>query len=228
MVKQHLKRLSSPNTWPIKRKVNTFITRPNPGPHKMEHQLAIAVILRDILGVVNTTKEVKYVLHNGDCLVDGKVIRDNKRPVGLMDVISLPKQDNNYRVLINKKNKLTVKKISSKEATIKISKVMGKSTLVGGKVQLNTLDGRNFLIEKDSYSIGDSLVVSLPDQKILDHLKLEQGATILLDAGNHVGEIGTVDSVDGTNVIVRIKDTVFSTKRRFAIVIGKDKPIIGL
>jgi len=106
MVKQHLKRLASPRTWPIAKKTLTFIARPNPGPHKLEHQIPITVFLRDLVELVMTSKEVKQILHNKDCLVDGTICHDNKRPVGLMDIVSLPKAKENFRLLINKKNTL--------------------------------------------------------------------------------------------------------------------------
>ena len=137
MTKSHLKRLASPRTWPIMKKTLTYVSRPFPGPHKMEHQVSITVFLRDMVSVLKTAKEVKYVLHNKDCLIDGKVCNDDKRPVGLFDVVSLPKLKKHFRILINDKNKLYGKEISDKEAKLKVSKLTGKSTLKKGLTQLN-------------------------------------------------------------------------------------------
>jgi len=116
MVKQHLKRLASPRTWPIAKKISVFVARPNPGPHKLEHQVPITVFLRDIVGVAQNTKEVKRMLHLKKVLVDGSVIHDNKRPVGLMDVVSIPEAGLYYRILISKKNKLYALPISEEES----------------------------------------------------------------------------------------------------------------
>lgn len=228
MVKQHLKRLASPRTWPIKKKTITFVARPNPGPHSMDYQLPISVFLRDVVEVVRTNKEVKYILHNGDCLIDGTLCRDDKRPVGLFDVVSLPKIKKHYRILINDKNKLHAVEVSEAESKTKISKITGKTTLKGNVTQLNTLDGRAYRVEKDTYKRGDVLLIELPSQKISQHIPFEQGSKILLIGGSHVGHTGVVDAVEGENIVVRDNDYVFKTKRGYAVVVGKDKPVITL
>jgi len=229
MTKSHLKRLSSPRTWPIAKKALTFIARPFPGPHKVSHQVPITVFLRDMVKIAKTSKEVKRILHLKKCLIDGTVAHDNKRPAGLFDIISLPEAELFYSIGINDKNKLYPISITEKESKQKISKVMNKTSLKGGKTQLNTLDGRSFLVDEAiKYSVGDSLIVSLPEQKIVDSLPMKAGAAIVLDAGSHVGVIGTVEAIDGTTIVVKTNDNVFSTKRRYAVVIGKDKPIITL
>jgi len=227
MVKLHLKRLASPKTWPIAKKTLTFVARPFPGPHKIEHQIPISVLLRDVLGIVSTQKEVKFILHNKQCLIDGNVCHENKRPVGLFDVVSLPKAKQFFRVLISKKNKLIAVPILEKEASVKPSKIIKKTILKNGKVQLSTSDGRSILVDDaKKYGIGDSLVLNLPDQKITDHLPLKPNMTIFLTAGNNVGLTGTIDAVNGGVVIVKSGDNVFKTKRAYALVVGKDKPII--
>lgn len=227
MTKSHLKRLASPKTWPIMKKTLTYISRPFPGPHKMEYQIPITVFLRDMVSLLKTKKEVKYVLHNKDCLVDGKLCHDDKRPVGLFDVVSLPKLKKHYRILINSKNKLYGKEISDKEATLKISKLTGKTSLKKGLVQLNTLDGRSIITDKKA-KVADSLVISLPDQKITDVLSLEKGASILLIGGSHVGVVGSIESIEGRTIIVKSGDSVLKTMKRFAVVVGKTKPAIEL
>lgn len=229
MTKSHLKRLSSPRTWPIAKKTLTFIARPFPGPHKISHQVPITVFLRDMVKIANTTKEVKRILHLKKCLIDGTVAHDNKRPAGLFDIISLPEADLFYSIAINTKNKLYPISITEKESHKKISKIMKKTSLKGGKTQLNTLDGRSILVDDATkYSVGDSLVLNLPDQKIVDSLPMKEGASIILDAGSHVGALGTVQAINGATIVVKTNDKVFSTKRRYAVVIGKDKPIITL
>lgn len=229
MVKLHLKRLASPKTWPIPKKAITFIARPFPGPHKIEHQIPISVFLRDMVDVVKTQKEVKFVLYNKDCLIDGKVCHDNKRPVGLFDVVSLPKAKQFFRVLISDKNKLFAISVDEKESSLKISKVSKKTILKSGKVQLNTSDGRSILVDDTKkYSIGDSLVLSLPDQKITDHLPLQPNMAIFLEAGRHVGVVGSIESIEGNTFVVKSGDDVFKTKKSYAIVVGKSKPIIAL
>lgn len=226
MVKQHLKRLGSPNSWPIAKKTLTFIARPLPGPNNKHHHLPIAVALRDLVGVVATTKEAKFILRNKDCLIDQKPVFDNKQPIGLLGVISLHKLKESYRLTITKKNKLRAIKIEEKEAKQKITKIIGKTSLSKGKTQLNLFDGRNLIVEKDTFAVGDSLCIELPSQKIIKHVPLKKGALIFLDGGSHVGTIAVVSAVDNETITVEKDDALFKTKRKYAIVIGVDKPLI--
>lgn len=229
MVKQHLKRTASPKSWPIEKKSLTFIARPHPGPHPLEHQLSLVVVLRDAVKLVDTAKDVRQIVHNKDCLVDGVVCHDYRRPVGLMDVISLPKADVYYRILISKKNKLYALKIPKKEAHLKPCKIVGKTTLKKGLVQLNTSDGRNFLVkEKDTYIVGDTIMVDLSKQSIVSRLPFESGASLFLVRGGHVGKTGTLTAVDRDTITVKIRDGQFRTKKRFAFVVGKEKPQVTL
>ncbi|MBN1175217.1 30S ribosomal protein S4e [Candidatus Woesearchaeota archaeon] len=226
MVKNHLKRLASPKTWPIGKKVLTFVARPMPGAHKDTHQVPITVFLRDMVKVVDNVKEVKFVLHNKDCLVDGAAIHDNKRGVGIFDTIALPKLNKYYRVCITNKNKLSLIEIDEKESTQKVCKITGKKVLKGNKIQLNTEDGRNFLVDKDAYKVGDSVITELPKQKITSHLPLDKGALVYLIEGTQVGNVATVEAVEETVITIKIGDKVVRTQKDYAVVIGKDKPLL--
>lgn len=229
MVKQHLKRYAAPRSWPIERKRITFIARPLPGAHKLEHQIPVSVALREMIKAVDTKKEAKFVLHNKDCLVDGKHVYDEKVPVGLFDVISLPKLKQQYRISMTIKNKLCAVPVDAKEANTKISKIIGKTTLPKGKVQLNLNDGRNILVsDAKKYSVGDSLHLEVPSQKILAHLKLEKGALVFFDAGTKVGTQASVESIEDDIVIIKTDKGVLRTKKEYAVVIGKDKPLMTL
>lgn len=229
MVKQHLKRLASPRTWAIKKKNITFITRPNPGPHKIDYQMPVNVVLRDLIGVANSTKEVKFILHNKDCSIDGVLCHDYRRPVGLMDSISIKSTGKNYRMLINKKNKLSLVEIDAKDAASKLVKIRKKTSLKGNKVQLNFTDGRNILIDDvKKYNVGDSLKIDLPSQKITEHLALQKGMTVLLTSGVHAGEKAVIESIEEAKIIVKMDKGTFTTNKEFGFVVGKDKPVITL
>jgi small subunit ribosomal protein S4e len=228
MTTSHLKRLASPKTWPIHKKTLTFVTRPQPGPHKMEHQLPISVILRDLLGVVSSNKEAKRVLHNKDCLIDGTNAYDDKRPAGIMDVVSIPSTGKNYRIVVNKKNKLVAIEVSGKEANQKTVTVMRKTILKGGKVQVSTNDGRNFLVEKDEFKVGDGLLIEVPSQKIIQKLPLEKGAVIKLTGGSHVGTLGTVEKIENEIIYFKTDKEQFHTHKKYAMVVGEGKPAITI
>jgi len=229
MATSHLKRLNAPKTWKIQRRVLTFITRPNPGAHTMALCMPINLVLRDMLTHATTTKEVRTILLAKEALVDGNAVSDKKYQIGLFDTLELPKLSESYRMLIDEKGYLTLLKIDKKEAHIKPCKILNKSVIKGGKVQLNLDGGINIIVEKDSYKTGDSVILDLPSKNILEHIKLEKGAHIFLYAGKHVGDNGVVEDIKQDSISYKLKDgSVVETLKKYAIVIGKDKPAISL
>ena len=95
MGKNHLKRLNAPKTWPISRKGSKWITKQNPGPHKLNESMPLNIIIRDLLIYAKTTKEVKNILSNKDILINKRVIKEKKFPVGTFDIIEIPKTKEN-------------------------------------------------------------------------------------------------------------------------------------
>ncbi|MEK9697836.1 MAG: 30S ribosomal protein S4e, partial [Candidatus Poseidoniales archaeon] len=73
MSSNHLKRLAMPRSWPITRKTDIWVSRPNPGAHSLDLCIPVGVVIRDILQFANTMREVRYILQAGKVSVDGKV-----------------------------------------------------------------------------------------------------------------------------------------------------------
>src|SRR3989344_1021916 len=161
MSKKHLKRLAAPRTWPIQRKTNKWITKPNPSGHSIDKTMPINLILKEILKLTKTTQETKKILNQKKVLINKKPIKNIKFPVSLMDILEIPKINKYYRVLFNKKGKLILHPIEKEEASIKLSKIINKTLLKHKKLQLNLDDGRNILIDKEEYKTGDTIVFDL-------------------------------------------------------------------
>jgi len=225
MVKRHLKSLNAPRSWDILRKENTFTTRPNPGAHSFKLGTSINHVLKKELKVTSITKESQNIINNKDCLVNGKPVKDVHTIVGLMDVISLPKLKKSFRMTLNNKGKLSFVEIDDKEAGLKLSKVVGKTKIKGGKTQINTLDGRNILVKDDNYNTSDTIVIELPSQKIKKHVAFGEGATVMLTGGKHSGSIGKIEKVDNNTIFFKSNqdDKTYETLKKFVFVLGKDK-----
>jgi small subunit ribosomal protein S4e len=191
----HIKRLSIPAQWSMSRKDNKFAIHPSPGAHPVEGCIPIQVLLRNVLGVVESAREARIVLNSGKVLVDRKPRKDPGYPVGLMDVVELPDSGLSYRVVSGAKG-LSLEKIDSGDAAWKLCRIRGKTTLRKGIQQLNLHDGRNMLIKKDTFGTGDTLKISLPEQKILRHYRLEKGAHAFVSAGRNIGIRGRVTMIE--------------------------------
>ena len=224
---KHLSRLATPKSWKIKKKGIKWVTRPLPGPHSIRLGIPLNIILRDILNYAKTNKEVKNILNNQEIFVDGKRRKEPRFIVGLMDVLSIAKIKTSYRVLINKKGYLVLKQIDEKEEKIKPCKIVGKKS-VEKKIQLNLYDGKNILVDKDNYKVGDSVVIELPSQKILNHFKFEKNSSVYLTSGKYVGSVGILQDITNDKITFAVSGENHITLKKFAFVVGKEKPIISI
>ncbi len=188
----HIKRLSVPHSWPTARKGTTYLTKPLPGQHSLGRCLPVAVIFRELLQCTQTKRETRRVLAEGVVLVDKKPVKDHRYGIGLLDRFEITKTGENYTMLLNENGRLCLRKVAKADMSTKPCKIIGKKILKGKKVQLNLYDGKNILVDKDTYRVGDSIVVSLPDLGIKKHLPLQKGAIIFITAGKHIGKTATV------------------------------------
>ncbi len=223
----HLKRLAAPRSWAISRKTNVYTTKPHAGPHPIAHAVPLSTVLRDFLGVAATGREARRAIGAGDIMVDGRVAKDHKRPVGFMDVVSIPKLKRSWRVLIDHKARLRVVPVEDKDASWKFVRIQNKTTIKGGATQLNLHDGRCLVVKKDDYKTGDVLRIELPSQKILGHLPFDAGREVLVTGGQHAGEVAPIKNVEVTRshkpnlVHLAIGSDTFTTIKPYAFPIER-------
>ena len=190
----HLKRLAMPRSWPLPRKTTVWVTRPQAGAHSLEYCMPLNVVIRDILGLARTTREVRRILHKGLVKVDGRIVKDVRRGIGLMDVLTIG-EDDNRRCILDTNGRLRYKPISADEAGSKVCRIENKITIKGGKTQLNLHDGRNIIVDDAAeFKTGDSLRIALPRQQIEEHIVFGEGTRCYLIGGAHVGSLADMTS----------------------------------
>lgn len=227
----HMKRLAAPRTWPLKRKANVFIAKQSAGAHSVEESMAAVTVLRDMVGVCDTAREAKRIIGNREFFVDGKAVKNPKMPVGFMDVVSIPKMNLVFRMLLTDKGKLALVPIDADEAAWELCKIEDKTVVKGGKFQLNLSGGRNILLDKNEYKCGDTLKVAFDGQKVLDHYPLADGATVFIKEGSHAGSVKTVKAIDvvkgpSANLVMFTDGT--ETVASNCFVIGASAPALKL
>ncbi|MFW9809168.1 MAG: 30S ribosomal protein S4e [Candidatus Thorarchaeota archaeon] len=237
--KRHLKRLPAPRHWPIKRKEAKFTTRVVPGPHPKEHSLTLALVLREVLGYAENMREVKAILSGGQIKVDGKIRKNPRFPVGLMDVIEIGPSGERFRLLPKLRGGLRFVSIDETEASYKLCRIENKTMVNGGKVQLSLHDGRTLLLsdseKAEDYSTLDTLKVGIPKQKLMKSFKLDKGVYAIVTRGKNIGFEGKVVEVEkriGTHAsTVTIQDpdgNRFQTALDYVFVVGKTKSEVTL
>ena len=96
-----------------------FAPKPSPGPHKTRECLPLCLILRNRLKYALTYKEVTTILMQRLVKVDGKTRRDKCYPTGFMDVVSIDKTDEHFRIIYDAKGRFVVHRITALEAQVR-------------------------------------------------------------------------------------------------------------
>jgi small subunit ribosomal protein S4e len=227
------KRASLPKTRQVLRKKHTWAIRPIPGPHGKKMALPLGEIIRDKLGLAGNRQETKTILGTKNVWVDEKVRTDSRFPVGLFDIVRFGTENKRYRVVFDSKERLQLREMDSKEKAVKVCRIVAKKILGKDSVQLTTHDGRTFIEkEKTGLRAGDSLVIELPSQKILETIALEKGKTGYIFSGIHAGSSGKIVSLsEGTmrkDALVEMQTAAETVQalRGNIIVIGNKEPAI--
>jgi small subunit ribosomal protein S4e len=146
-----------------------------------------------MLGYASTRREASMIAKQGKIKIDGKPRLNEKFPVGLMDVVSLPDAGENYRILPAKGGRLTLHLIKGEETSFKLCRVIGKTTLRNNITQLRLHDGRTLNVPTESpYKVNDTLKINVPSQQIVDHIPFKDQLQVVITGGNSQGETGII------------------------------------
>jgi small subunit ribosomal protein S4e len=189
-----LKRLSAPRQWDIPRKAHRFAIKPSPGPYSIENSYSLGVALRDLLDLVMNRREAEKVLYNSEILVDGVSRHDEAFPVGLFNVIEVPKEGLAFR-LIPSPDGLAARKVSKDQAKLKLCRIRSKSKITGGHIQYGFHDGRSIRDDTLSLSPGDSVLLKVPEQSVVSSIKMTKGSLGMIVSGERAGEMGKITEV---------------------------------
>ncbi|KTG09253.1 30S ribosomal protein S4E [Haloprofundus marisrubri] len=226
---KHQKRLSVPNSWPVERKEQVWTVKAGAGPHG-EQGVPLLILLRDVLGYVNTKKEARYALNEGTVLVNGDNVSDERRPIGMFDILAFTARDEYYRVFPDEGGRLALTAVDEDAASSRLGKIVGKRQVSGGAFQLSLHDGTNVHLEDASeYDTGDSVVVDNDSKDIVAHFPYEEGALVTAVAGGHAGEIGTISDItvtlgsgDNTVAVEQEDGEGFETVADYVVVIDEN------
>jgi small subunit ribosomal protein S4e len=224
---RHQKRLSVPKSWPVERKTATFTVKADAGPHG-EAGVPLLILLRDVLGYVDSRKEARYALGRNAVLVNGHPISDEGRPIGMFDIVAFTEREEFYRVFPDEGGRLALTPIDADAADSKLGRVVGKTQVPGGAFQLTMHDGQTIQVEDGSYRPNDSLVLDNETAEVVAHFPYEEGALVTAVDGAHAGEIGEIEEIQVTpgsspnNVRVAQAEGGFETVEEYVVVIDEN------
>jgi small subunit ribosomal protein S4e len=198
----HIKRKTIGKLWPIPRTGSKYLAVPS---HEQSDAMPLIIVVRNVLELVKTKKELKKLLNEKKITVNGKIVNETNYPLSLFDVLAMPSVNKYYRVML--KNRYELKEITEKESKSKIYKVIGKKLLGAKKVQLNLNHGRN-IISNEKIKVGDFVNMTFESNKIEEIIVLKKGVEVLVIAGKHLGKIGKIESItkEGESTVTVIKN----------------------
>lgn len=210
----HQKRLSAPKHYPISRKNNTYVSTVK-GSRSRENAIPANVFLRDVTEYAETDKEAKQIVENGDILRNGERLRDVKQGIGVLDLVQLPKAEENFRVLRDGKDLKFVPTEDERTAAKIVDKKVEDDEFV-----YHLHNGENFRSTTE-YQTGNTLLLKEGEQEI----ELEEGENVLVMSGKHAGETAELEEINerGMNPdtgTVSENGTEFETKLENLVAIG--------
>jgi len=228
-----LKSIAAPRSWDISRKGDRFVYKPTPGPYPVAASYPLGVVIRDLAAMATRSKEVKFIVKSGKVLIDGMERHSPSFPVGLFNVISVPMEGLNFRLVPSPKG-LVLAKLRADEADKKLCRVSARMKVRGGHIQYGLHDGRSILSDSLTLSPGDAVLLEIPSQKVLDQVKLAKGSVGLILSGVRAGQTGKIAEVkEGTisrKRMVRISllggDAEIPSRLVFPV--GTDRPVITI
>jgi len=207
--KKHLKRLNAPKHWMLDKLGGVFAPRPSSGPHRLRECLPLIILLRNRLKYALNSREVKKILSQRVIKVDHKVRTDSTFPAGFMDVITIEKTNEYFRLLYNVKGKFTLHRIKQEEAKYKLCKVTQLKVGPKGIPFLCTHDGRCIRYPHPAIKTNDTIKLNLETNKIEDTIKFGSGCLVMVTAGRSTGRIGILKEIEkhpGRHHIVYVED----------------------
>ncbi|KAK5654342.1 hypothetical protein OQA88_7251 [Cercophora sp. LCS_1] len=232
--KKHQKRLSAPSHWLLDKLSGVYAPRPSAGPHKLRDCMPLIVFVRNRLKYALNFRETRAILMQRLVKVDGKVRTDMTYPAGFMDVITIEKTGENFRLIYDTKGRFTVHRIQDEEAKYKLGKVKRVQLGRGGVPFLVTHDARTIRYPDPLVKVNDTVKIDLETGKIQDFIKFDTGAIAMVTGGRNMGRVGVIthrERHDGGFAIVHLKDAIdntFATREANVFVIGSEKPWVSL
>ncbi|KAM0841068.1 hypothetical protein ACQ4PT_059260 [Festuca glaucescens] len=228
-LKKHVKRLNAPKHCMLDKLGGAFAPKPSSGPHKSRECLPMLLIVRNRLKYALSYREVNSILMQRHIMIDGKVRTDKTYPAGFMDVVSIPKTGENFRLLYDTKGRFRLHKIKDDEAKFKLCKVRSVQFGQKGVPSLNTYDGRTIRYPDPLIKSNDTIKIDLETNKIVDFIKFDVGNFVMVTGGRNTGRVGVIKSREkhqGSFETIHVEDALghqFATRLANVFTIGKDK-----
>lgn len=182
----HLTRQQTTTKLPIPRKGTKYLARALSHP---KESVPVVIAVRDMLKLARTSREVKEMIKQKALKLNARPINDLRESIRLFNILSA---DKHYILTLNKARKFALEEIKNPQT--RMCKVIGKTLLKNGKIQLNLHDGSNVLT-KDKLSVNDTIYLDF-EGKIKKHNPLEKASECFIIKGKYQGFKGKIEELN--------------------------------
>jgi len=190
----HQTRAETSRKIPIQRKGTKYVAR---ALGYRENSVPVIIAVRDMLKLAKDTREVKSLVHAKMIKINGRLVRDVKEPILLLNILEAGKK---YKLMLTKTGKYILEET---KGDTRICKVTGKKVNNGKNLQLNLHDGTN-IISKEKINVGDSVELD-SSNKVKKIIQLEKGKEIIVMSGKSIGYKGKILQVEGRNAKINLE-----------------------
>ncbi|MBA0577028.1 hypothetical protein Golob_025326 [Gossypium lobatum] len=153
----------------------------------------------------------------------------------LADVVSIPKTNEDFRLLYDTKGRFRLHAITGDETKFKLCKVRSVQFGQKGIPYLNTYDGRTIRYPDPLIKANDTIKLDLESNKIVDFIKFDVGNIVMVTGGRNRGRVGVIKNREkhkGSFETIHVQDAAgheFATRLGNVFTIGKGtKPWMSL
>jgi len=146
-----------------------------------------------------------------------------------MDVITIDKTNEAFRLIYDVKGRFAVHRITAEEARYKLCKITKIGVAQKGVPFVVTHDARTIRYPSPDIKVNDTVILDIESGAITEHVKFDTGNLCMITGGGNTGRVGIIQSRDrhpGSFDIVHVKDAsgaTFATRLSNIFVIGRGK-----
>lgn len=206
----HQTRKESSVKLPIRRKGTKYLARAR---SHLKDSVPVVIAVRDMLKLARTSREVKKMIHEKMLKLNGRLVIDERDSIQLFNIFEADKK---YELSILPTGKFFFK--DAGKGNERLCKIINKTLVKDGKIQLNLHDGTNVLSNDKKFKTGDSIYFDLSG-KIKTHVTLEKGKEIFVVSGKYHGRNSKIDKLEAGKVYVKLngKETILNKESVFVL-----------
>ncbi len=227
--KNRQKRISYIGKARINKKESVWAFKTRPGAHAKNMSATFANVIRDILKLAQNTREVKYILNNKNCLVNGSRVKDYKFSIGLFDIIEFKDVDKVYRVIFNSHDKIELLELSKEDKLIRPCRITKKKIIGKDKIQVGFGNGFNWILPKGkNVKLGDTVIYDVSKKEFTDILEMKENVKTYIFGGPHVSKMGTLKNIvkgdlrKSSEITIESKGKDLKTMEKYVFAIPND------